>query len=191
MTQVVAARLTDTSAKSVQQSHYLRTLGADYIFDYRDEAVVRKIKAAVPEGKHLRHAFDCVGIDISPLEEAVEPQGTIVLALPPTRPSPQHHAEMVMAGVIHDLEDYKAEGFKFHEGKEPRDTSAGKTLRLLMEWTLNQAGKKYQPGKVKRLSGKGMYDAFEAFELMRVNGISAEKVVWRISETPGLYVDNT
>lgn len=169
-----------------QQHDYLRSLGADFTFDYQDENVTGKIRGVIPQGRHLRHAFDCVGIDIKILEELVEEGGTIALALPPTRLSPRHHVEMAIAGTIHDLESFNAPEFKFHDGKEPRDSRGAVTLRSIMAWTMGQVGRKYQPARVRRLSGKGMYDAFEAFELMRAKKISAEKVVWRMSETPGL-----
>lgn len=145
-----------------------------------------KIRNAIPNNKTLRHAFACVDLDIAPIETVVEEGGSISLALPPTRPSPKHHAEMVTAGIIHDQENFNAPGFNFVGGVEPRDTAGGKTLSDLMVWTLGEAGKKYQLPRVRRLSGRGLYDALEAYELMRKNEISAEKVVWRMEETPAL-----
>ncbi|KAK6064901.1 hypothetical protein SCUP234_12810 [Seiridium cupressi] len=171
---------------SPKQHEYLKSLGAHYAFDYRSPDVIDKIKAAVPSTKHLMHAYDCVGTDIAILENAVEDGGSIILALPPTRPSPRHHTEMAIAGTIHDLETFKAPEFKFHEGIEPKDSAGAARLGKLMTWTTEQAGKLYQPARVRRLGGKGMYDAFECFDLMRQNKLSAEKVVWRMSETPGL-----
>jgi hypothetical protein len=47
-------------------------------------------------------------------------------------------------------------------------------------------GRKYQPPRVRRLNGRGMYDALEAFLLMKRNGISGEKVVYWMEETPEL-----
>jgi len=171
---------------SPQQHEYLKSLGADFTFDYKDKDVVAKIQKSIPDCKHLRHAMDCVGVDIAPLEAVVEEGGSISLALPPTGPSSKHHVEMVIAGVIHDLEEFQAPGFKFHGGIEPRDTHGGKTLSKLMTWTLAEVGKKYQLPKVRHMSGKGMYDALEAYDAMRANKISGEKVVWRMAETPGL-----
>lgn len=161
-------------------------MGAHYTFDYRDADVVDKIKAVIPPEKHLKHAFDCVGVDITLLENAVEEGGSIILALPPSRPSPRHHAEMAIAGAIHDLETFKSPDFKFHEGVEPKDSAGAARLSKLLAWTIEHAGTLYQPARVRRLGGKGMYDAFECFDLMRQNKVSAEKVVWRMSETPGL-----
>lgn len=119
------------------------------------------------------------------MEEAVAAGGTIILPLPPTAPSPKHHTDMAFAGIIHDLESFKID-FKFPNGLTSRDHEGSLRLRALMTWTLEHVGKEYKPSRPRYLSGKGMYDAFEAFELMRANKINAEKVVWRMSETPGL-----
>jgi hypothetical protein len=60
-----------------------------------------------------------------------------------------------------------------------------------MAWTMKElrkdvGGRKYQPPRVRRLNGRGMYDALEAFLLMKRNGISGEKVVYLMEETPEL-----
>jgi hypothetical protein len=60
-----------------------------------------------------------------------------------------------------------------------------------MAWTMKElrkdvGGRKYQPPRVRRLNGRGMYDALEAFLLMKRNGISGEKVVYWMEETPEL-----
>ncbi|GAB7353824.1 hypothetical protein MBLNU459_g4197t1 [Dothideomycetes sp. NU459] len=143
-----------------RQHEYLKSLGADFAFDYRDKDVVRKIKEVVPQDKHLKHALDCVGVDLGVLEDVVESGGTISLVLPPSRSSPKYHVEMVVAGVIHDLEAFDALGFKFHDDKEPRDTKGAKRLRALLAWTMDEVGKKYQTPRVKRLGGKGLRDGF-------------------------------
>jgi hypothetical protein len=145
------------------------------------------IRGAVPPGKHLARAFDCVGVDISVMENLVEQGGSIALALPPTRPSLNHHVDMAIAGHVHDLQSYKTDDFEFHGGRAPQDSAGGRKIRTLMAWLMEDPiARGYKPGIVKRLSGKGMYDAFEAFQLMRAKKLSAQKVVWRMSETPGL-----
>ena len=93
---------------------------------------------------------------------------------------------MAVAGIIHDLQDWEFSQFKFVDGVEPRDSKGAVRLRQLMDWTLKEIGNKYQPPKVRKLSGKGLYDALEAFPLMKAGKISGEKVVWRMAETPGL-----
>ena len=60
-----------------------------------------------------------------------------------------------------------------------------------MAWTMKElrkdvGGRKYQPPRVRRLNGRGMYDALEAFLLMKGKGISGEKVVYWMEETPEL-----
>jgi hypothetical protein len=39
---------------------------------------------------------------------------------------------------------------------------------------------------VRKLSGRGLYDALEAFELMKQGKISGEKVVYRMADTPDI-----
>ncbi|KAJ5205443.1 hypothetical protein N7472_001891 [Penicillium cf. griseofulvum] len=171
---------------SPKQHDYLRTLGGDIVLGYKDENVVERIKEAIPGSKKLKHGFNCVGASVELLEDVIDQGGSIILSLPPTAQCPDHHVEMAIAGTVHDLETFKVPGFKFHQGVEPRDSHGAEVLRSIMHWTLKEIGVWYQPPRVRTLGGRGMYDAFEAFALMRENRISGEKVVWRMSETPGL-----
>lgn len=61
---------------------------------------------------------------------------------------------------------------------------AAEKLQSVVQWALDNAGGKYIPPRVRRLRGRGLYDALEAFELMRRGEISGEKVVYKMSETP-------
>ncbi|KAJ5441525.1 hypothetical protein N7491_003931 [Penicillium cf. griseofulvum] len=160
--------------------------GGDIVLGYKDENVVERIKEAIPGSKKLKHGFNCVGASVELLEDVIDQGGSIILSLPPTAQCPDHHVEMAIAGTVHDLETFKVPGFKFHQGVEPRDSHGAEVLRSIMHWTLKEIGVWYQPPRVRTLGGRGMYDAFEAFALMRENRISGEKVVWRMSETPGL-----
>lgn len=164
----------------------MRDLGADVVLDYGDKDVVGRIKEAIPASKMLKHAFNCVGASVELFEDAVDQGGSIIVSLPPTVQCPDHHVEMAIAGTVHNLESFKASDFKFHHGIEPRDSHGAEVLRSIMHWTLKEVGMRYQPPRVRTLSRRGMYDAFEAFALMKENLISGEKVVWRMSETPGL-----
>lgn len=145
---------------------------------------MRKVRGVIPASKKLRHAFNCVDASVELFDNAVEQGGSIILALPPTKKYLNHHVEMAVAGTVHDLETFRAPEFKFHEGREPRDSYGSTILRSVMTWTLKEVGVRYQPPRVRTMSRRGMYDAFEAFNLMRENRISGEKVVWRMSETP-------
>jgi hypothetical protein len=44
--------------------------------------------------------------------------------------------------------------------------------------------RRYEPARVRKLNGKGLFDALDAFELMGQGKISGEKVVYRMDETP-------
>ncbi|KAJ5365738.1 hypothetical protein N7517_008624 [Penicillium concentricum] len=164
----------------------LFTAWADIVLDYKDENIVERIKEAIPGSKKLQHGFNCVGASVELLEDVIDQGGSIILSLPPTAQCPGHHVEMAIAGTVHNLETFRVPEFKFHRGVEPRDSHGAEVLRSIMHWTLKEIGVRYQLPRVRTLGGRGMYDAFEAFALMRENRISGEKVVWRMSETPGL-----
>jgi NADPH:quinone reductase-like Zn-dependent oxidoreductase len=162
-------------------------LGADFVFDYRDTAVAQKIKSALGD-KPLKHAFDCVGADETVLkvfETVIQKGGSVALALPPTRPLIDYHCAFVIAGVVHDLGDFEMPSFKF-AAAVIRDTEGANRLKSCVRWALDEAGHRYTPPKVRKLSGKGLHDALEAFDLMKAGKISGEKVVYRMAETPGL-----
>jgi NADPH:quinone reductase-like Zn-dependent oxidoreductase len=170
---------------TVKHHAYIKSLGADFVFDYRDPKVEDKVKGV---SKEITHTFTCVGVDemvLGILERLTQRGGNIILALPPIRDTPNHHSEMCVAGTIMELESFEMPSFKFHGGHEPPTSSEGaKRLQGLMRWALEEAGKKYSLPRVRRLSRRGLFDAFEAIELMKAGKISGEKVVYRMDETP-------
>jgi hypothetical protein len=99
-------------------------------------------------------------------------------------------AQREIGGYIHMLGAFDAATFSYKPGTE-REEKAGQIARELMAWTMMELRKdvgerKYKPPRVRRLSGRGMYDALEAFQLMKRNDISGEKVVYWTEETPEL-----
>jgi hypothetical protein len=121
------------------------------------------------------------------LENVVAEKGTIVLALPPIRETQKHHSEMAVAGTINNLETFNAPSFKFVDGVDPPTSAQGaERLQSLVKWALNEAGGRYIVPKVRKLGGRGLYDALEAFELMKAGKVSGEKVVYRMADTPDL-----
>jgi hypothetical protein len=119
------------------------------------------------------------------LENVVVEKGTIILALPPIREILKHHSEMAVAGTINNLETFNTPNFKFMDEVDPPASAQGaERLQKLVKWALNEAGGRYIVPRVKKLGGRGLYDALEAFELMKAGKISGEKVVYRIAEMP-------
>jgi len=57
---------------------------------------------------------------------------------------------------------------------------------VIEELRKDESERKYQRPRVGSLSGKDMYDALEAFALMKKNNISGEKVVYWTQEMPGM-----
>lgn len=117
------------------------------------------------------------------LETVVAEGGIIVLALPSVRETPKHHSVMAVAGTINNLESFSTPNFKFVDGVDPPTSEQGADrLQKLVRWALTD--KRYRVPRVRKLSGRGLYDALEAFGLMKQGKISGEKVVYRMADTP-------
>jgi NADPH:quinone reductase-like Zn-dependent oxidoreductase len=175
-----------------QHEEYLKSLGADFVLDYKDPSIEAQIRAYLPPDKVLRHAFDCAGAYPEAFKSVVEPGGSIVLALANRGDYPNHRVERAIGGYIHVLGAFDAATFSYNAGTE-RDEKAGRIARELIAWTMTElrtdvGERKYQPPRVRRLGGRGMYDALEAFRLMKRNEISGEKVVYWMEETPEVQV---
>jgi hypothetical protein len=165
-------------------------LGEDFVLDYKDPSIEAQIRAGLPPGKVLRHAFDCAGAYPEAFKSVIEPEGSILLVLANRDNSPDHRVERAIGGYMHMLGAFDAASFSYKSGTE-REKKAGSIARELMAWTMKELRKdvserKYQPPRVRRLGGKGMYDALEAFRVMKRNGISGERVVYWMEETPEL-----
>jgi NADPH:quinone reductase-like Zn-dependent oxidoreductase len=163
----------------------LKSLGANIVLDYKDPNIATSLKAAVGETP-LRHIFDCVGVDASTLtllESLLSPQGKLLSSVPP-KAAPKCRFDMCAAGIIHELSDFNLPGSRLNSMLGKPNPDAAKKLQSAVQWALDNVGGKYIPPRVRRLRGRGLYDALEAFELMRRGEISGEKVVYKMSETP-------
>jgi hypothetical protein len=165
-------------------------LGADFVLDYQDPDIEAQIRACIPVGKSLKQAFDCAGAEPAVFKSVVEPGGSIALVLATRGVWPDHRIERAIGGYIHMLGRFDAATFSYQPGTE-KEEKAGRIAREVLAWTMKELGKdvgvrKYQPPRVRRLSGKGLYDVMEAIDLMKSNEIHAEKVVYWMDETPEL-----
>ena len=160
------------------------------MLDYKDLSIEAQIRACLPPEKVLRHAFDCAGAYPEAFKSVVKPGGSIVLALANRGDYPDHRVERAIGGYIHMLGAFDAAIFSYKPGTE-REKKSGRIARKLMAWTMMELRKevgerKYQTPRLRRLSGRGMYGALEAFQLMKSNKISGEKVVYWMEEKPEL-----
>jgi hypothetical protein len=165
-------------------------LGADFVLDYKDPSIEAQIRSCIPPGKSLKHAFDCAGVEPEVFKSVVEPGGSIVIVLAKRHDYPDHRVERAIGGYIHMLGAFDAATFSYKPGSAHQE-KAGRIARNLMAWTMTELRKdekerKYQPPRVRKLSGRGMHDALEAFQLMKSNKISGEKIVYWMEETPEL-----
>src|SRR5579862_165686 len=163
------------------------SLGADVVLDYHDSDLSPRLKSACPTP--IRHAFAAVRLDkasLDLLEATVSPGGSIVSALSLHRPLPNHITNFAVAGVIHELDDWGLPDSHLGKLTVTVNSEGARKIRQVIEWALAEAGKDYCPSKIRKLSGKGLYDALEAFDLMKKGKISGEKVVYWMADTPEL-----
>lgn len=158
------------------------------MLDYKDPSIEAQIRSCILPGKSLKHAFDCAGVEPEVFKSVVEPGGSIVIVLAKRHEYPSHRVERAIGGYIHMLGVFDAATFSYKPGTG-REEKAGRIARELMAWTMaelrkDESERKYQTPRVRKLSGKGMYDALETFQLMKSNQISGEKVVYWMEETP-------
>ena len=168
----IAGRAQDHVEKMIDRSK------GDTIIDYRsgDEAVTKAIKAAIPSGQKLQHAFDAVSekgsyTNIAP---ALDQQtGRITLVLPPPtgwdQPFPDIpagiHQSTTNVGSVH--KDWKDLGFVFSR-----------------YFTRGLDEGFFRGQKTEVLSG-GLGGLQQGLENLRDGKASAVKYVFRIGETEG------
>jgi NADPH:quinone reductase-like Zn-dependent oxidoreductase len=74
---------TVVSTSSPKNFDYVRSLGADHVFDYRDPDVVKKIRETVP---HIQYVFDTIGNETSSVtggEAAAGEHGAVLCTVRP------------------------------------------------------------------------------------------------------------
>ena len=77
--------------------------------------------------------------------------------------------------------------FSYEPGSE-EEMDAGSMAMGLISWGMkkDKNDRKDQPPRVGRLSRRGTHDALEAFQLMKRNDISGQKVTYWMCETQDL-----
>ncbi|KAI0050805.1 dehydrogenase [Auriscalpium vulgare] len=158
----------------------LKEYGADEFFDYKDPQVSQKIKAAT--GGKLKHAVDTIseaGSGTIIAEAFGEEGGHIGQIL--IYSSPQENVTVKFT-LAYDLlgEDFETPR-PFKATPEYREHSE-KVIKLLAE--ILALGKvKPMP---KLILPKGLASVQEGFDYMTSGKVSAQKITYRIADTPGL-----
>ncbi|KZS95260.1 GroES-like protein [Sistotremastrum niveocremeum HHB9708] len=156
------------STASPANHEYVKSLGAKYVFDYRDADVVSKIRQAA--GPNLSKVYDSVsenGSVQASVQSITSPTGgkvAIILGLP--TPDPSTSNVKVVATGARKAQEVPAVG----------EASYWYLAELLNKGT-------FIPNKVKVIP-KGLLGVNEGFDLQRQHKISGEKLVYRIADTP-------
>lgn len=171
-----------TTASSARHS-YLKELGADICFDYRDPQVVEKIREMAKD--NLAYAFDCHSEkgSIKQVCAALTGKNSQVVTILPIPPGeiPSHIKEHFV--LMYSIYGYEIHAFrKVFEAKPQDKRFAEMFYKLLSDVLLPQCLLK--PNRVTLIPG-GLNGVEEGFKRMMENKVAAEKLVYAIAETTG------
>ncbi|KAH9840915.1 chaperonin 10-like protein [Rhodofomes roseus] len=158
----------------------VRSLGADEVYDYADSKTPRKIFAAT--GGTLRHAMDCISQDRTPNQVSTslsKEGGNIATLLPYVSRSKGVQTQLILAYTILGKEIT----FPFAHPAVEEDHQSAVEYAQLISKLLSQ-------GKIKHtrinLFPHGLQSVKDGFEYMGAGKVHAEKITYRISDTPGV-----
>ncbi|KAK4498025.1 hypothetical protein PRZ48_010681 [Zasmidium cellare] len=152
----------------------------DVIVDYRkgDNAVVERIREAIPSGLSLKHAFDCVSANGTYLncERVLDKDGKLTTLLRIKDHTFRSDLEVTdtKVGSVQDDRTYGPRGYK-----DPDDTEFGRVWFVLFTQGLKQGWLKGHPHEV--IPG-GFYGIGQALAKLKAQSASATKYVVRMAE---------
>ena len=160
---------------------YLKELGADACFDYKDAEVVSKIKQAAKDS--LAYAIDCISENGSTTQVCAALTGknaqvvTILPGVSKEIPSSIKERSVMMYSIFGQKrhvfgQDYEA---------KPQDKAFAAKFYSLLSDTLLPRGL-VKPNKATKIAG-GLNGVEEGFKRMMENKIAAEKLVYTLAET--------
>ncbi|KAF2173688.1 hypothetical protein M409DRAFT_15963 [Zasmidium cellare ATCC 36951] len=159
---------------------WLDSFKGDVIVDYRkgDQAVVEAIRAAIPEGLSLKHAFDCVSANGTYLncEKVLDKGGklTMLLRIKDHTFRPDLKITDTKVGSVQDDRTYGPRGYK-----DPDDTEFGRVWFMLFTQGLKHGWLKGHPYEVI----PGGFDGIEqALVKLKSHSASATKFVVRMAD---------
>lgn len=159
----------------------VKSLGADEVFDYNDPEVSKNIKLAT--GGKLAHAVDTISENDTPrqISEALSDDGGRVAALLFYKsPRPEVSVNLTLA---YDLLG-KSYDFPFPwTPKTDEDRDRGKKFTQLLQQIIDTG--KIKPNATLILP-QGLASVAEGFEYQKTGKVSAQKITYRIADTPRL-----
>ncbi|CAF3339420.1 unnamed protein product [Rotaria socialis] len=160
---------------------YLKELGADACFDYKDSNVVSQIKEA--SKNNLAYAIDCISENGSTATVCATLTGAnaqVVTVLPGvSKEVPSHVTERSV--MMYTIFGRKMHVFgQDHEAK-PGDKAFAEKFYLQLSNILLPQGL-VKPNKATKITG-GLNGVEQGFQMMMENKIAAEKLVYTMAET--------
>ena len=162
-----------------------KVAGADVVVDYRQGQAKAQILEAL-KGEKLKYAFDAVSENgttnqLASLIDKDTKGAIIVLVLYPSEDLPSH-IEYPQTSVFSCYGEEQKFGTRILPASPEDKAFATKFFEKLEEWL--EEGK-IKPNKITVVPN-GLAGVPEGFRRMREKEVSGEKLVFRISETPGL-----
>ncbi|ORX37329.1 hypothetical protein BD324DRAFT_441385 [Kockovaella imperatae] len=164
-----------TTASS-KNHELLKSLGADHVFDYKDESVVDKIREAASD---LRYVFDTIGNETSSAtaSKAVRQEGGSLCTVRPGKGNTDNVERRVKVTDVLVwtvfLKDHAYKEFKYPASFEDRQLGI-ELFEHLPSWL---ATGRVKPNAVRLMDLDSIHDGFQ---LYRDGKISAEKVVYAV-----------
>ncbi|KAJ7292444.1 chaperonin 10-like protein [Mycena rebaudengoi] len=170
------------STASPKNIEFVKSLGADEVFDYADSRTPKRIVSATQRA--LRYAFDCISEGMTPNQVSMslgKAGGTIATLLPyqSRRREVPVETAFILVYSIHG----KAVEFPFEFPANAEHYVNAKGYCKMVSEVLSTLPVKPVP---VRLYPYGLASVREGFEDMKAGKVHAEKITYRISDTPGL-----
>ncbi|KAK0471381.1 dehydrogenase [Armillaria novae-zelandiae] len=172
--------LTVIATASPKNFALVKSLGADAVFDYRDPGVSSKIKEFTSD--ELSEAIDCVSTKdtIIQVEQSLGKNGGhIATVMPVSVTRPDVTCEfMLVYTLLGRVIDFKP---AYHYPVIPKHVHAGERFGKTMSELLVTGNLRPNPLKIVP---NGLTDVQQWIEYHEQGKLSAEKIVYRISDTP-------
>ncbi|KAF8205830.1 chaperonin 10-like protein [Mycena galopus ATCC 62051] len=168
------------STASVKNIEFVKSLGANEVFDYADSKTPRKISSAT--GGALKYAIDCISEGMTPNQVSTslgKEGGTIATLLPYQSRRKGVETEFILAYSI--LGQDVSFPFEFPANTEHYENA--KIYCKMVSEILSILPVKPVP---IRLYPHGLASVQEGFEDMKAGKVHAEKITYRIADTPGI-----
>ncbi|KAJ5115185.1 Polyketide synthase enoylreductase [Penicillium alfredii] len=159
---------------------FVRSLGADAVFDYKDPQAPAEIRKYTND--NLTLVFDCISLEASAkfCDNALSPAGGDYSALLPIKIDRENVRDRATLGYT-----VLGEEFEFGAGSKipakPEDQEHAEMFGSIAVPLLAQGKIKVHPPKVGKDGLKGV---LEGLDLLKQDKVSGEKLVYNVAETP-------